>query len=94
MFMKLAEYLDKIVMAVVAVAALVVAVIIFRDDIPALGKKYKDANNQAAKNNYGVGVEYDNDPKGMTTITVIQGGRIVSLRVTREEAARIRAQSR
>jgi hypothetical protein len=94
MFLKLAEYLDKIVMAVVALAALVVAVIIFRNDIPALGKKFKEANTQAAKNNYGVGVQYDNDPKGMTTITVIRNGQIVSLRVTREEAERIRRQSR
>jgi hypothetical protein len=94
MFMKMAEYLDKIVMAVVALAALVVAVIIFRDDIPALGRKYKEANNQAAKKNYGTGIEYSNDPKGLVTVSVMRNGKLVHLTVTREERDRILRQGR
>jgi hypothetical protein len=94
MLMKMAEYLDKIVMAVVALAALVVAVIIFRDDIPALGRKYKNAQAEAAKSNYGLGDDRGKDPKGLTTVTVIKNGKITSITVTREERDRILRQGR
>jgi hypothetical protein len=94
MFTKMAEYLDKILMAVVGLAVLGVVVFIFRDDIPALGRKYKQAHTEAAKNSYGMGDDRGKDPKGLTTVTVIKNGKITSITVTRDEANRLYNQGR
>lgn len=78
---KLLANLDKVLMALFAAGALVVVFIVYRDDLPGLSKKSKDAATEAAKQP----LPESNDPEGSVTVAAIRDGQVVYVRMTRKE---------